>query len=122
MKLNSLRVLGLSIAIATAVGAVLGLLFALLGDRQIFYGIGTGLFVAGIGCAATGLLGATEPPEGWASQRRRHPEGGRQGMIARIAESEVEDPEVVPSWPMAVWGIVVGGTLLGLSAAAFSLS
>ncbi len=122
MKLHSARVLGLSIAIAAAVGAGLGALFALFGDRQIVYGIGAGLFVAGIGCAATGLLGATEPSEGWASSRRRHPEGGRQGMIARIAESEGEDPETMPSWPMAVWGIVVGGTLIGLAVAAFSLS
>jgi hypothetical protein len=122
VKLHSPRVLGLSIAIAASVGTALGVLFAVLGDRQIFYGIGTGLFVAGLGCAATGLLGATEPSEGWASGRRRHPERGRQGMIARIAESETEGKEEIPSWPMAVWGIVVGGVLIALASAAFSLT
>lgn len=123
MKVHSLRVLGLSILIGAAVGAGLGALFATIGDWRLSYAVGTGWFLCAIGCTGAGLLGATEPPEGWASARKRHPDGGRQGVIARIAEDEVEGEgsKPLPSWPMAVWGIVVGGVLFGLAMAAFSL-
>lgn len=121
MRVHSPRVLALSILIGAAVGAGLGALFATIGDWSLSYGVGTGWFVCAIGCAGAGLLGATEPAEGWASARRRHPEGGRQGVIARIAEDEAAEFKPIPSWPMAVWGIVVGGTLFGLAMAAFSL-
>lgn len=120
MKLHSLRVLGWSIAMGAGAGAALGLVYAVIAGRALLYGIGTGLLLTGVICAASGLLGATEPPEGWATARRREPGLGRQGLIARIAEEQTGGAEV-GSWTIAIWGVVVGGSLFGLAMAAFAL-
>jgi hypothetical protein len=122
MNISNLKALAASLGVGVAIGTVLGLLFALLADKVILYGIGTGLFVTGIGALAMGLLAATEPPEGWATGKGvSAPQTGRHSLLAKLAE---DDPDVAPvsSWSMAVWGLVVGGALIALAMAALSVS
>ncbi|HVF53873.1 MAG TPA: hypothetical protein VNC78_09755 [Actinomycetota bacterium] len=77
-----------------------------------------------------GLLGATEPEEGWATARRatsrgagreREGAGERRGLVATIAR-EHGDFESTSSWAVAVWGVVVGGTVMALSMLLFGLA
>ncbi|MDQ3916597.1 MAG: hypothetical protein M3323_14905 [Actinomycetota bacterium] len=112
MSLYHLKSIAASIAVAGAAGAVGGVVYALLADRVMLYGIATGLLIAGLGTLGGGLLGATEPREGWMTGKGTgRGQFGRRSIVARIA---TEHPEIedVSSWELAVWGITVGGVLL----------
>jgi hypothetical protein len=124
MHLSNFRVLGICLAGGLALGIVGGTIYALAADKLIVYGIATGLLVTGIGVLALGLLGATEPKEGWSLQRRvRESETPRRSLVARAAyEHPKVDKEQVSSASLAVWGLVVGGGLILLSQVAFSLA
>ncbi|MFN2586932.1 MAG: hypothetical protein ABR613_02275 [Actinomycetota bacterium] len=112
MSLYHLKSIAVSIALAAALGTLGGLLYAVLADAVLLYGIATGLLVAGLIALAGGLLGATEPPEGWMTGKGTgRGQFGRRSIVARIA-TEHPDVEDVSSWELAVWGIVVGGVLL----------
>jgi hypothetical protein len=113
VSLYHFKVLIASFCVAAAGGVAGGLVFAWLGDRSVTYGIGTGLFFVSLVCFGMGLLGATEPSEGWAARRGAK---GRRSLVARVA-SEHPDIEQVSSVQLLVWGVVVGGALM---AAAFS--
>lgn len=120
MRLSNVRVLGVSLAGGVALGGLGGLVFALVSGRMVAYGIGTGLFVVGLVALGVGLLGATEPPEGWSAGPRRSPLEGRRSLVARLAG---EHPSVdhVSSASIGVWGVVVGGGLIGLSMLVFAV-
>jgi hypothetical protein len=112
MSLYHFKSIAASVLIAGAVGALGGVVYALLADRTMAYGIATGLLVAGLATLAGGLLGATEPQEGWMTGRGTgRGQFGRRSIVARIA-TEHPDIEGVSSWELAIWGIVVGGVLL----------
>lgn len=112
MSLYHFKSIAASVLIAGAVGSLGGVLYALLADRTMVYGIATGLFIAGLATLAGGLLGATEPQEGWMTGRGTgRGQFGRRSIVARIA-TEHPDIEGVSSWELAIWGIAVGGLLL----------
>ncbi len=94
----------------------MGALFALLADGIIVHGVGTAWFIAGLIVLAMGLLGATEPPEGW-----RKSDPGRRSIAARVA---LDHPDVqdVTSLDLLVWGLVVGGATLALAMVALSVA
>jgi hypothetical protein len=121
VHVTSPRVLALSFLTCLAIGVVGGLLFALLADRVVAHGIGTGLLVVGIIALWMALLGATEPPEGWARKRRDASESGRRSLLARVATDHT-GLEEVSSLSLALWGVAVGGSLIGLSLIAFYLA
>jgi hypothetical protein len=117
MQVMSGRVIWVSLLVCLGIALVGGLLFALLGDRVVAHAIGTGLLVVGIIVLWMALLGATEPREGWATRKRAV---GRRSFAARLAaDREVEG---VSSLSLALWGVVVGGSLVGLSLIAFYLA
>lgn len=112
MSLYHLKSIAVSLALAGALGALGGVLYALLADRALLYGIATGLLIAGLAVLAGGLLGATEPEQGWMTGKGTgRGQFGRRSLVARIA-SEHPEIESVSSWELALWGIVVGGALL----------
>jgi hypothetical protein len=123
MQLSSIRVLGICLAIGLAIGVVLGIIYALAADKVVAYGIGTALLVIGLIALALGLLGATEPPDGW-SFRRRVPgdETSRRSLVARVAYENPNVDNRVSSSSLAVWGLVVGGGLIVIAALSFSLA
>jgi hypothetical protein len=121
MRVSSPRVLGVSLVVCLVVAVTGGIAFALVAGKLLAHGIGTALFVVGIAVLGIGLLGATEPSEGWATRRRRDAEGpGRRSFAARVAD---EHPAVdgASSLALAVWGFAVGGTLICLAFLAFYL-
>jgi len=118
MHVSSPKVMGVSLGVCLVLALVGGALFAVLGDRVLAHGLGTGLFVVGIVVLGMGLLGATEPPEGWASRKGKQ---GRRSMAARAA-SELPEGEGVSSLALVVWAVAVGGSLIALSLVAFSLA
>jgi hypothetical protein len=118
MHITSPRVLALSFLACLGLGVTGGLAFALLADRVVAHGIGTGLLVVGIVALWMALLGATEPPEGWASRGRRRPDERRRSLVARLAVDRA-DLEEVSSLSLVVWGVAVGGSMIGLSLLAF---
>jgi hypothetical protein len=117
MQVLSGRVIVVSLLVCLVISVAGGLAYALLGDRVVAHGIGTGLLVIGIIVLWMALLGATEPREGWASRKRA---AGRRSVAARLAADR--ELEGVSSLSLAVWGIVVGGSLVGLSLVAFYLA
>jgi hypothetical protein len=123
MQLSNIRVLGVCLAIGTGLGVVGGTVYALAADKVVAYGIGTALLVIGLIVLAIGLLGATEPPQGW-SLKKRFPsdETPRRSLVARAAYENPSIDNRVSSLGLAVWGIVVGGGLIGFAALAFSLA
>ncbi|CAN5718755.1 hypothetical protein BH24ACT26_BH24ACT26_21600 [soil metagenome] len=112
------KVLAVSLGICLFLALVGGALFAALADRVLAYGLGTGLFLVGIIVLGMGLLGAAEPPEGWATRKGTQ---GRRSVAARAAK-EHPDFEGASSLALAVWSIAVGGSLIALSLLAFSLA
>ncbi len=122
MSLYHLKSVAASAAAAGIVGVLLGFVFAALAGHSVLYGIATGQLVAGLVVLGGGLLGAAEPPEGWMTGRgSRRGQFGRRSVVARIA-SEHPDIERVSSLELAVWGVVTGGLLLGLSMVLFELA
>ena len=123
MPLSNIKVLGICLAVGFGVGAAGGLVFALAADRIVAYGIATGLLVVGLIALALGLLGATEPQDGWSMKRRqREMAAARRGLAARAARDHPSLREEVSSVSLAVFGLVVGGGLIGLSMVFFSLA
>lgn len=121
MSLYHLKSVAVSLAVAGGGGSIFGIVYALIADQPILYGVATGLLVAALVVFGGGLLGATEPPEGWMTGRGTgRGQFGRRGVVARIA-SEHPDVEEVSSWELAVWGFVVGGILLGASLLLFEV-
>ena len=111
----------MSLAVGALVGVAGGVAFALIGERVVAHGIGTGLFVVGLIAFGLGVLGATEPPQGWSSRRAAAEiEPGRRSFGARLAGDLQADP--VTSLDLLVWGVVVGGGLISASMVAFSLA
>ena len=121
MQVSNPRVLGASLGIAGAMGVVGGALYALVTGRVLAHGVGAGLFVVGAIALVMGLLGATEPDSGWASRPGTQASGERRSLAARLATGH-PDVERVTSASLAVWGLVVGGTLIALSMIAFLLA
>jgi hypothetical protein len=122
MSLYHLKSLAVSLAVAAGLGSLAGIVYALVADQAILYGVATGLLVAGILVLGGGLLGATEPPEGWITGRGTgRGQFGRRGLVARIA-TEHPDIEDVSSWELAAWAFVVGGILLGSAVFLFELA
>lgn len=122
MSLYHLKSVLVSLAVAGALGAGFGAVYALVADAVMLYGIATGLMVAGLFVLGGGLLGATEPPEGWVTGRATgRGQFGRRSVVARIA-SEHPDIEEVSSKELAAWGVIVGGLLVGLSFLLFELA
>jgi hypothetical protein len=123
MQLSSIRVLGLCLAIGVGLGVIGGTVYALLADKVVAYGVGTALLVIGLVALALGLLGATEPPEGW-SLKRRVPgdETPRRSLAARAAYENPAVSNRVSALSLVVWGLVVGGGLIACGALAFYLS
>jgi hypothetical protein len=119
MHIMSPRVLAISFVVCLGVGVAGGLVFALLADRVVAHGIGTGLLVVGIVALWMALLGATEPPEGWARRGRRGPGDGRRSVVARLAADRADLEQEVSSLSLVVWGVAVGGSMIGLSLLAF---
>jgi hypothetical protein len=118
MLVSHPRVLSISVAVGGAVGAVGGAVYALLAGRVIAHGVGAGLFVVGAVALVMGLLGATEPPGGWATRPGTEAEARRRSVAARVA-SEHPAIDEVTSLSLAVWGVAVGGSLIALSMMAF---
>ena len=122
MSLYHLKSVLVSLAVAGALGAAFGAIYALVADAVMLYGIATGLMVAGLFVLGSGLLGATEPPEGWVTGRGTgRGQFGRRSAVARIA-SEHPDIDEVSSWELAAWGVIVGGLLVGLSFLLFEVA
>lgn len=122
MSLYHLKSIAVSVAVAGAVGALFGVVYALVADAVMLYGIATGLMVAGLAVLGGGLLGATEPPEGWTTGRgTARGQFGRRSIVARIA-TEHPDIEDVSSWELAAWGVLVGGVLVGLAVFLFEVA
>lgn len=122
MSLYHLKSLAVSLAITAGLGSALGIVYALIADQRVLYGVATGLLVAGILVLGGGLLGAAEPPEGWITGRGTgRGQFGRTSLVARIA---TEHPEIedVSSWELAAWAFVVGGILLGSAVVLFELA
>lgn len=122
MSLYHLKSIAASLAAAAGLGSVFGIVYALVAGQAVLYGIATGLLVAGLLVFGGGLLGATEPPEGWITGRGTgRGQFGRRSLVARIA-SEHPDVEDVSSWELAVWGLVVGGLLVGAGVVLFEIA
>jgi hypothetical protein len=116
----NLRLIAVSFGVCSALGVGGGLLFAWLGRRELWYGLGTGLLLVGLVALALGSLAATEPKEGWATRRGRMtgPPGERHSVVARLGG----EPEEMSSWEMLAWGLAVGGGLLILAMGCFALA
>ena len=122
MSLYHLKSVAASLAVAAGLGSAVGIVYALIADQPLLYGVATGLLVAGILVLGGGLLGAAEPPEGWITGRGTgRGQFGRSSLVARIA-SEHPDIEDVSSWELAAWAFVVGGILLGSAVVLFEVA
>jgi hypothetical protein len=119
MHVSSPKVIGVSLGICLALAVAGGVLFAVLADKVLAHGLGAGLFVVGMIVLAMGLLGATEPPEGWATGKST--QGQRRSWAARAA-GEHPDIDGVSSLSLVAWAIGVGGSLIALSLLAFYLA
>lgn len=118
MNVASPRALLASLAAGLLLSLVFGSLYSWLGDRLWTYGVATMLFIFGTISLCMGLLGALEPPEGWAT-RKRPP--GRRSLASQVANQRGENEEVSP-YALAVWGVVVGSPMIALSLLLFSRS
>ncbi len=110
---SAARVLAVSLGGGLGLGAVGGAVYALLADKVLAHGLGTGWLIVGLIALALGLLGATEPPEGWRRNRVR------KSAASRLAVDTGASEEPPKSWELLVWALVVGGGLVVLSMIAF---
>jgi hypothetical protein len=123
MQLSNIRVLALCLGGGLVLGIVGGSVYAMIADKIIAYGIGTALLVIGVIAMALGLLGATEPPEGWSLKRRVPGDATpRRGFAARATYANPTMSRRVSSASLAIWGVVVGGGLIAFGAVAFSFA
>jgi len=119
MRLSNLRILVISLGVGIGSGLLGGVAWAALTDKVVWHGIGTGWIILGIVAFGIGMIGATEPPQGWATSRKRNE---RRRSALRTVSDEHPKPETASSLDLAVWGLVVGGGLIGLSMLAFRWS
>jgi hypothetical protein len=117
MRLSNLRILFISLGVGIGVGFLGGLAWAALADKVVWHGIGTGWVILGIIAFGVGMIGATEPPNGWATGSKRRE---RRRNAIRLATEEHPRMQTATSLDLAVWGLVVGGGLIGLAMLAFS--
>lgn len=118
MNVASPRVLVISLAVGIGLSIVFGSLFSWLGERIWTYAVGTMLFIFGIVSLCMGLLGAVEPPEGWATRKKGD---GRRSFASQLAGQQPPEAETSP-YALAIWGIFVGGPMILLALLAFSLA
>lgn len=122
MTVSHPRALAISILAGIVVSVLGALLFTWLGDFDFAYAFGTTLLIVGLIALALGLLGATEPPDGWATGRgpnRR--QVGRRSLLAQMG-GQVPGVERTESLSLAAWGVIVGGAHILLGLLAFSLT
>lgn len=119
VRLSNLRILVISLVVGIGVGLLGGAAWALMADRVMWLGIGTGWVILGIIAFGIGMIGATEPPGGWATSNRRR-QRGRSTL--RTVSEEHPKLETASSLDLAVWGLVVGGGLIGLAMLAFKFA
>jgi hypothetical protein len=124
VQLSNIRVLGMCLLIGVGVGLAGGVIYAVAAGKLIAHGIGTGLLVVGLIALALGLLGATEPPEGWSLKRKPTQDDvmPRRSFAARAAYEHPSIDNKVSSVSLAIWGLVVGGGLIALSMLAFRIA
>lgn len=116
VRLSNLRILVVSLGIGIGLGLVGGVVWAAAADKVVWHGIGTGWLILGIIAFGIGMIGAAEPPEGWATSARGRER--RRGTLRTVSE-EHPKLETASSLDLALWGIVVGGGLIGLAMLAF---
>ncbi len=122
MTVSHPKALAISLGVGIGLALILGTLFSLFGDRDFAWAVGTMLMVIGLIALTMGLLGATEPEDGWATGvGRNRSQEGRRSLAAQVSE---QAPGMVRSTSvhLAVWGLVVGGGMIGLSFLAFGVS
>jgi hypothetical protein len=120
VRIYAPRILALSVGAGLVLAIVLGAVFALVSDADLVRGVAFSCFLVGLIVAISGLLGATEPEQGWATRTRGSRLGGRKSLIARLA-SEMESIDHVSSPALALWAVLTGGALIGVSILAFYL-
>lgn len=113
---SGLQILGLSFAAGLTVAVVGGLAYAIFAGKLIAHGLGTGLFIVGMIAMGMGLLAALEPPDGWRKNRMR------RSAASKLAIESGATEEPPSSLELLVWGVVVGGGLIGLGMIAFSIA
>jgi hypothetical protein len=118
MHVSSPRALIVSFVIGLAFSVIVGSIYAWLADKILAYAIGSILFIVGLIVFVIGLLGALEPQDGWASDRKKR---GRRSMAAQMARQRPEIQEATPA-QLGVWGALVGLPLIGLAIVAFNVS
>jgi hypothetical protein len=118
MNVSSPRSLILSFVTALVISVVLGSIYAWLGDKLWLYATGTFLFILGVIVLVIGLLGAVEPKDGWATDRKR---AGRRSVAATVTREHPELEEASPI-QLGVWGALVGLPLIALALVAFTIS
>ena len=116
MRLSHLRILGISLGVGAALGVVVGLVWSLITDSSVWHAIGTWLVIVGIIALGVGMIGATEPEQGWATGRGKE----RRRPTLRLVSEQHPRLEQATSLDLAIWGIVVGGGLIGLAMLAFA--
>lgn len=122
MNVSHPKALLISIGAGTALSVVGAAFFVVLSEWDFVYALGTMLLVVGLVALALGLLGATEPPEGWATGRgRNRRQVGRRSLLAQ-AGSQATGSEQTESLSLAAWGVIVGGVHILLGVLAFSLT
>lgn len=122
MHISHPKVLGISLLSGVLAAAIVGFFFVVVGDWEFMYAWATVMLVLGLIGLAMGLLGATEPPDGWATGRgSNRRQAGRRSLMAQVSERAPGDTKT-ESLSLAVWGIAVGGGLILLSMLAFSLT
>jgi hypothetical protein len=122
MNVSHPKALAISLGVGIGLSLTCGALFALFGDRDFAWAVGTMLMIIGLIALTMGLLGAAEPEEGWATGvgRNRRQEG-RRSLAAQVSE---QAPGISKSTSahLAAWGLIVGGGMIVLSFIAFGLS
>ncbi|MQB01845.1 MAG: hypothetical protein GEU78_16460 [Actinobacteria bacterium] len=117
MRLSNLRILLVSLGAGIGLGLLGGIAWAAVADKLIWHGIGTGWVILGIIAFGIGMIGATEPPQGWATGNKRR---ARRRNALREVSDEHPNLESASSLDLAVWGLVVGGGLIALAMLAFT--
>jgi hypothetical protein len=124
VSLSNIRVMLICLVAGVLLGAAGGALFAVATERRIVYGIGVGLLIIGLIALGLGLLGATEPKEGWSLTRARDGDRPkpRRSLVARAAYEHPSLSKDVSSVSLVVWSLVVGGGLIALAVATFGIA
>jgi hypothetical protein len=116
------KVLGISGVAGFILGALPGFLVALATGGTLVTGLASGVIVTGGFAAVIGLFAALEPPTGWSSTNKRkgYDDLGRRSLLTRIA-FEFDAIDTITSTDLLVWAAVVGGGLIALGVAVYTL-